>query len=190
MVNRAELPPGRQPVTLDHWREYVLEKSILPLEGGRIHLKLRNALRLKLNIDTFRFEVIDWGVSFDVTDMPGLPSLLSRRFLELFSAAENDTISPADRDAYLHISDYVDFRQFTIDRAPPRYLEGEMITTSDQVLVEWHDGRRERLPPDVARSLGDLKKGDHFSAWVKLGDEDRAQSIERVKLLPAEIREF
>ena len=51
--------------------------------------------------------------------------------------------------------------------------------------IEWHDGTVEVLPLSLSPALYPLEPGDSFSAFVKVGKENRALSIERVSLIPA-----
>lgn len=183
VADHVQLSKSRHALAIESWHEFELEQKVFEIEGGQSHIRLTRPLRLRLNLDTFIVEVIDWEVSVAATKLVELPKLIVRRFLELFSAAEVNALTSEERRAYIAISDYVDFRQLTIERAPPRYLEGEILAVQPNVVVEWHDGSTERLKDSPAKALSDLIKGDKFSAWVKLGLDNQSLSLERVKLL-------
>jgi len=185
LASNAELGHLKLATALEHWHEFIFDHNRLPLEGGRINLHLQSPIKLRLDTISFIFEVVDWGIKVDVSQVAELPALLARRFLELFSASENDALTTESRTAYIRISDYINFSQFSVDRAPARYIEGEVISSGKtEIIVEWHDGKRERLRDNIARPLSELIKGDRFSAWVKLNSENHVTNIERISLLP------
>jgi len=181
-AERAEYSGKRQP-TAEGFSTFAFEQTLIPLEGGRQILKLRRPLSLRLDGETMRFAVEDWGIELECTQLPFLPRALARRFLALFSAAEGTQMNAADEAAWLRITDYVDFQQFTIDRSAPRYMEGTLRSNASVVIVEWHDGSRETIDWGVARALSELDLGERFSAFVRLGKDDKALAIERVSLL-------
>jgi hypothetical protein len=166
----------------DFLSEFQFAQTMIPLEGGQQSLRLLKPLRLKISPD-LRFTVGDWGIEMDCLQLPELPRELGRRFLFLLSAAENEQLTEQDQADWLRISDYIDFRQFSMDRSPPRYQEGVLYSSSVKCLVVWHDGTREALPEKAARALGDINVGERFAAHVKLGKNDETIGIERVSLL-------
>jgi hypothetical protein len=173
------LKADKQPA---HLTEFEFAQTVIPLEGGQQCLRLLKSLRLTIN-ETLEFEVQDWGIKMDCLKLPELPRELARRFLFLLSAAENEQLTEKDQADWVKISDYIDFRQFSVDRSPPRYQEGLMQSNKEKVIVVWHDGTRESLPPKVARALGDINVGERFSAHVKLGKNDETIGLKRVSLL-------
>jgi hypothetical protein len=185
LANNAELRHLKLATALEHWHEFIFDHNRLPIEGGRICLHLRLPIKLRLDTTSFTFEAVDWGIKIDAAQVADLPAMLARRFLELFSASENDALTVESRAAYIRISDYINFSQFSVDRSPARYIEGEVITSGQtEIIVEWHDGEKERLRGNITRSLSELIKGDRFSAWVKLNSENHVTHIERISLLP------
>jgi hypothetical protein len=174
-----EAKAEKQPA---HLKTFRFAQTIIPFEGGTQCLRLLKPLTLKIG-EALRFKVQDWGIELDCADLPKLPREIARRFLFLLTAAENEQLNEVDQADWLRISDYVDFRQFTIDRSPPRYQEGTLLRNDVSIVVEWHDGTRETLDSRTARSLSDVNVGERFAAHVKLGKDDRSMSIERVSLL-------
>jgi hypothetical protein len=175
-----------QPLKADkqppHLTEFEFKQTIIPLEGGQQCLRLLKSLHLNID-EKFEFEVQDWGIKMDCLKLPDLPRELARRFLFLLSAAENEQLTEQDQADWVKISDYIDFRQFSIDRSPPRYQEGVLQSNKEKFIVVWHDGTREALSQKAARALGDLNAGERFSAHVKLGKNDETIGLERVSLL-------
>jgi hypothetical protein len=165
-----------------HLGEFQLAQTMIPVEGGQHCLRLLKPLTLKVS-QQLRCEVQDWGIEMDYLEVPHLPREVARRFLFLLSAAENEQLTEKDQADLVRISEYVDFRQFSVDRSPPRYQEGVMRSNKEQVIVEWLDGTRESLPCEAARALEEVNVGERFAAHVKLGKDDKTIAIERVSLL-------
>lgn len=181
-VKEAEYAGKKEP-SQEALCEFSFEQRVIPLEGGQHSLKLRKPLVLRINRDTLRFVVKDWGVELDCVELSRLPRELARRFLMLLNAAENECLGEADQADWLRISDYIDYQQFTIDRSAPRYVEGTLRRNADLVLVEWHDGKSERLDHRLGRALSELDAGERFSAFAKLGRDSKTIALERVSLL-------
>ena len=173
---------GKRAPTQEGFLVFAFEQTLIPLEGGRQALKLRKPLHLRINPDTLRFSVEDWGIEMDRLQLPQLPRAAARRFLFLLNAAENESLTETDQAAWLRISDYVDFQEFSIDRSAPRYMEGTLRSNASVVIVEWHDGSRETLDWGVAQALSEVNPGERFSAFMKLGKGDKALAVERVSL--------
>jgi hypothetical protein len=162
--------------------QFQLVQTMIPLEGGQHCLRLRKPLTLKVNRD-LRCEVQDWGIEVNYSEVPHVPREVARRFLFLLNAAENEQLKEKDQADLVRISEYIDFRQFTIDRSPPRYQEGILRSNKENVIVEWHDGTRESLRRNAGRALDEVDIGERFAAYVKLGKDDQTVAIERVSLL-------
>ena len=185
----AEYHSKKAPIEAEYGF-YIFEQKIIPLEGGRQLLRLRKPLLLKINPETLKFTVNDWGIEMDCLQLGNLPREVARQFLKFLHEAENENLSEVDQAYWLRISDYVDFQQFSIERSAPRYMEGIRQGKGDLVIVEWHDGTRETLDRSAAQALTEINPGERFSAFVKLGKNDKTISIERVSLLgPAESTE-
>lgn len=176
---------GRQTPTRDAFEKFTFEQTAVPIEGGNLTLFLTKNLILKMDFHTMRYTVLDWGIEMDCASLPQLPREISRRFLQLFNSAENDSLSENDQAAWLQVLDYVDFKQFSIDRSAPRYMEGVLLHKDDFTYVEWHDGSKQKIQTRIANALSDVNLNEHFSAFVKLGKNDEILAIERVSLLTA-----
>ena len=174
---------GRQAPSQERFQEFVFDQTIIPFEGGSRSLRLQKPLALQMDPATFRFKVKDWGIELDCFNLSQLPRELARKFLLLLSAAENERLSESDQADLLRISDYIDYKQFSIDRSLPHYAEGILRSNSNRVTVEWANGKKETLDWNVAKSLTEVDVDERFSAFVKLGKENKTLSIERVLLL-------
>lgn len=165
---------------------YKFEKELLPLEGGHLLLRLRDRLTVELDPTTMHCGVSDWNVRLPVSQVAELPQQLARQFLLLFSKADAGQMSELESNVWLKVVDQVDYRRFCIDRAAPQYLEGTIQTKQPTfVIVRWHDDTSEKIEFPVASALSVLQKGDEFGAYVKLGLDNKAMSIERLTILSA-----
>ena len=176
---RGKVKAKEQP---DFLSEFQFVQALIPLEGGQQSLRLLKPLKLKFSPER-RFTVIDWGIELDCLRLPDLPREVARRFLFLLSAAENEQLTEKDQADWVRISDYIDFRQFSVDRSPPRYQEGVLHSNQEKYIVVWPDGTQETLPQKAARALSDINVGERFAAHVKLGKNDKTIGVERVSLL-------
>jgi hypothetical protein len=174
----ARQDPGARKRTV-----YAFSRSVLPVEGGRLLLRLTQTPRVALDPVTGNCEVLNWGVEIPATQAQDLPREMARRFLELFSKADSGELDEQEQAGWLALLDQVDFQAFCVDRAAPHYMEGVLKTPSPQCRVEWHDGRSQKISITVARALALLKPGDEFGAYVKLGLDNEVLGIERLVLI-------
>lgn len=168
-------PQAMPPLT------YTLRRSILQIEPGRLHLRLRQPPEVLVHPDGVNCEVIGWGVTLPTARAEEIPVEMSRKFLDLFSKADRGLLNESEQLEWIEILDRVDYQTFCIDRAQPHYMEGEITSISTSfVWVEWHDGTREKVESPAHRALTLLRKGDAFGAYVKLGRENTTLKIENV----------
>lgn len=182
VVEDATYAGDEQP-TAANFQTFTLEQPTISIEGGNQSLRLVKPLTLQMNFETMRFKVIDWGIEMDYLDLPRLPREIARRFLILFNNANNESFTEKDQADWLHIIDYIDFTQFSIDRSVPRYMTGTLLSRGDHTFVEWHDGSHEKLHSNVASALNEVNVKEQFSAFVKLGRNNIVSAIERVSIL-------
>jgi hypothetical protein len=176
MLAADSQPPG-------NFVEYSFPQTLVPLDGGKTLLRLRSAPRLRVDNRSRQFEVQDWGIQMPCSDVHDLPRQMARRFLDLFGKSERGMLSADERGAWITVLDQIDWTQFNIDRAAPHYAEGTLLRRQPTV-VQWSDGVTEKLEPMVAPALQAFEPGELFSAFVKLGRDNKALSMERVLLIP------
>jgi hypothetical protein len=160
-----------------------LETRYLEIEGGNLLLRLTKPGRLQINYARMECDVAGWDIRVPLLEAHNLPRLMARRFLDLFSKAEEDRLSDVEAQIWLSILDQVDYTSFSIDRAAPQYMEGTLIRHTPDCRVEWHDGERDKLPPRVAGALSVLEPGEVFGAFVKLGRDNNVRGIDRISKL-------
>src|SRR5690348_4325355 len=111
---------GKHIPTFDAFENFVFEHSVIPMEGGKLSLRLSKPLTLKMDPRNLRFKVQDWGIEMDYLSLPQLPREVARRFIQLFNSAENERLTENVQADWLRVLEYVDFKQFSIDRSAPR----------------------------------------------------------------------
>jgi hypothetical protein len=112
------------------------------------------------------------------SEKPAIPL----RTLGLFRKADQRQLSEKEKLEWLEILDDMNFQTFCIDRAQPHYMEGQIASKQpDHIRVEWYDGVRDNISLLACGLLMHLKVGDEFTAWVKLGNEERALCIELIQ---------
>ncbi|PYK20737.1 MAG: hypothetical protein DME55_01360 [Verrucomicrobia bacterium] len=164
-------------------QQYVYRRKVLPIEGGRVLLRLTQNPIVEVDPSTRECEALGWDIRMPCDKVENLSKEMARRFLDLFSKADAGRLTEAERSSWLKILDHVDFVAFSIDRAAPHYLEGTLERMEPVCIVEWHDGERQRIDWQVARAFSALRAGDQFGAYVKLGKDNSVRSIERIVLL-------
>ena len=163
---------------------FSLRRSVLQIEPGQLQLRLTETPQIVVDPASLECEVVGWDVRLHASEAEKFPSAMARKFLELFSKADQGRLSESEQATWVDVLDQVDFQTFCIDRAQPHYMEG--VVTDKQpgfIRVEWHDGAREKIETPAHRPLQHLAKGDAFGAWVKLGRDNRATRIECVTMV-------
>ena len=183
----AQRPPSQliahvEPKWLER-QQYAYRRTVLPIEGGRVLLRLTQTPLVEVDPATQECEVVGWGIRMPCDKVENLPNEMAHRFLDLFSKVDAGRLTTAELPLWRQILDQVDFVAFSVDRAAPHYLEGTLERLQPVCLVEWHDGERQRIARNVARALDSLRFGDEFGAYVKLGKNNDVRSIERIVLL-------
>lgn len=171
----AKKEPGKE-----RFSAYQFEQKVFPWEGGRYRLRLLENPTLILDPATVKFRVKDWGMELNVASAVDLPRLIVRRFLNLWSHAQNDTLSDVDAQAWGKIVGIVDMQDFAQQHSDPRYVEGRLVLVRDVLRVEWHDGSLCFIPREFASCFDLLNEGEYFSAFVKFGLNNQPVSISRV----------
>jgi hypothetical protein len=177
----TQLAAAKAP-SADRRISYTLPQKLFPVDGGKTLLRLRSSPILAVDSKTLEFEIEGWGLRMRCADVHDVPRQIVRRFLYLFGRSEQRLLSNEERAAWIDILDRVDSNQFSFDRSAPHYQEG-ILLQRDPIVVEWSDGKNEKLDADVGAALTPLDPGDTFSAYVKLGRSNKSVGIERVMLI-------
>jgi hypothetical protein len=180
---RLEAAPAREirfasnPSEAPH-RTVIFDQRVFPLESG-LCLRLLEAPTVEMR--TGSISVRGWGLELPRHELLNLDRHIARQFLLLFGRAQRGVLSSDDAVVWSSIVEKVDYRQFTVERAAPRYREGVLMRHAPKCIVEWMDGGRETLAPSAAASLRSmLQPGDYFSAYGRFGARRQTASISRV----------
>lgn len=160
-----------------------LETQYLQIESGELLLRLVHPAKLEINHTTRTCKVVGWDVQVPIYESYTLPRMMGRRFLDLFSKAEEGRLGEEEEKIWIQILDQVDYTAFSIDRSPPQYMEGTLIRHTPVCRVEWHDGQIDNLSAQVATTISILDPGEEFGAFVKLGKNNHIQSIKQISKL-------
>ena len=184
-VTPRQLVAAQKPAEVSRPR-FVYRRRILPLDGGKLLLRLWTDPEVEVDPQTLQCEVVNWGVRLPHDQIHDVDRQMARQFLDLFSKAEAQRLSESETETWLRILDQVDYASFCTERAAPHYVEGTLLRKQPVWRVEWHDGDKINIPAGPAAALRVLNDGDRFGAFVKLGLDNEVKSIERVVVLPAE----
>ena len=165
---------------------YTYRKSVLPLDGGKLLLRLWESPQVQVDPQTLMCAVLEWGMSIPHGEIHDIDRRMARQFLDLFSKAEAQRLTEAESATWLRILDQVDYASFCTERAAPHYVEGTLLRKQPVWRIEWHDGEKVNISPTAATALRVLNDGDRFGAFIKLGRDNEVKTIERVVVLPAE----
>jgi hypothetical protein len=171
----ARKEPGKE-----RFSEFRFDQKVFGWEGGKFKLRLKEFLVVTLDPNTVRVRVKDWGIELNVGSAGDLPKLIVRRFLSLWSKAQNDMLSDADAECWETIVGIVDMQDFAVQQSQPRYIEGQLLSLGEVPRVKWHDGATSFIPRQFAEYFDILTEGEFFSAYVKFGRNDEPLSVERI----------
>ena len=178
----VQLPLGEKP-------KYVFRHRRIALEGGRILLRLRRNPIVEVESALALCRIINWELTIPILEIDQISRRMGRLFLELFSKSQLQQLTASEKAQWIKILDDVDFAAFSTDVAAPRYVEGKIQTKNPRVLVQWHDGEEEYIPPAVSAALDMLNSGENFGAFVKWGRDSKVETMERIIILPEEWQE-
>jgi len=187
VVDQRIVGGGGADIDASKLRTFQFPQTMFPVDGGKVLLRTYEPLKLLMDERSETFVVEGWDIRLRCDQVYELPRHVVRKFLGLLAKANARTLTTSDQVQWLSILDQVDFKQFSIDRAMPHYLEGTLISRrlGQPAMVEWADGSRTSLHARVALPLTPLEPGDDFAAYVKLGNDNEVVSIESVSMLAA-----
>jgi len=159
---------------------FQFDQKIFAWEGGRFKLRLKENPILILNPANLTVEMKDWGLELNMGSAPELPRYIVRRFLFLWSQAQNNALSETDAQSWEKILGLVDMQDFAVQQSEPRYIEGQLLAIRDVLRVQWHDGTFCYIPREFTSRFDLLNEGEFFSAFVKFGRNDEPIAIDRV----------
>src|SRR5205807_6129372 len=94
-------------------QQYVYRRTLLPIEGGRVLLRLKQNPVVEVDPLTSQCEALGWDIRMPCDKVENLPKEMARRFLYLFSKVDGGRSTQAERSSWLKILDQVDFDAFS-----------------------------------------------------------------------------
>ena len=87
------------------------------------------------------FEVVGWDIRLPYGKQGEIGREMIRKFLTLHGKAERSELTEQEEAHWARISKDVDYRRFTMDRAPSRYVTGVLVARADDSrrVARWHD---------------------------------------------------
>lgn len=154
--------------------------------GGYL-LALDQNPKLLVDARNGSFEVEGWNIRLPNYRAGEISREIIRKFLFLHGKAERRELSSAEGVEWAEIVRRVDYRKFSIETAPPVYVEGKLVGKSAVGCdIEWHDGAREVVHSAVGdASLALLNPGEWFKAYGKFGEENRLVALSQLTPIPA-----
>ena len=125
-----------------------------------------------------------WGI---ICNIDNIDKEIPRKFLELLSKSKSQILNDEEKQLWLNIVNDIDFKRFSADTSPLRYMCGVVESNKHKTIVKWDSGEKETLVGTAKESLALLKKGDRFSCWGKIGYDNQTTHIERLQLVYHEV---
>jgi hypothetical protein len=170
------------PLELEHLR-YTYPNRLIALDGGKVLLRLRDDPLIEVDPASLECSIVGWSLKIPYDEIHDISRLLARRFLQLLRRAKSQQLTEDEEYDWISILGQVDYQIFSLEREPPRYVEGKILRKTPKLRVEWHDGQTEYISSGAGAALLVLNEGESFGAFVKWG-RDGIESIERVDFLP------
>jgi hypothetical protein len=153
--------------------------------GGQ-HLVLEQNPQIAISIGRFdEFEIVGWNIRLQYGKQDQIGRALVRKFLFLFGKAERLELTEGEEAEWAGIAKRVDYKRFSVDRSPFRYVEGTLVLRDAKgSKIQWHDGTTERVSDPLATAFRVLEPGERFKGFGKFGEGNVLTSIMTVSPLP------
>jgi len=138
--------------------------------GGQ-HLILEDYPEIAVYSTQFEFEIVGWNIRLTYGEQAKIGREIIRKFLNLHAKAENSSLDEQEEAEWAEISKRVDYRRFSIERSPFRYVAGILVSRSGdtECRVEWHTGERERIVGKSALAFSIFEPGEYFRGLARFG---------------------
>jgi hypothetical protein len=165
--------------------EIELTNQLYWIEEGSLPLQAIQPIRIRYyeTPESNYLEVVGWELQIPLESSDDLPRLIPRRFLELFSKSQTQSLSESEDAAFAEICRQVDYRKFCANRRSSQYREARLVQKAPELRLELSDGSKKRLNPNLLKKLNVLNVGDYFSGHYKLNSEGEIQDVERIQFL-------
>lgn len=132
------------------------------------------------------FEIVGWNIRVPYGGQDRIGREIIRKFLSLHTKAEGSLLTEQEEAEWAEISQRVDYRRFTIDRSPFRYVSGTLVsrTAEADCRVEWHTGERERVLGKPALALSIFEPCESFTGIARFGPGNHLMEITNLSPAP------
>lgn len=153
--------------------------------GGQ-HLALEENPKIAVYPGRFEFEIVGWGLSLPYGKQNEIGREMVRKFLSLFGKAERLELTEHEEAEWATIVKQVDYKRFSIERSPHRYVEGKLLNHDERgCRIQWHDGTKERLVEPTSIPFAILEPGERFRALAKFGKDNVVCDVVGLVPMPA-----
>ena len=152
--------------------------------GGQ-HLVLDEYPQIAVYPGRFEFEVVGWQIRLPYGRQDEIGREMIRKFLRLHAKAEQLDLNEQEEAEWAEIVKHVDYRRFSVDRSPPRYVDGVLLERNEGACkVRWHDGTTERITGGPMAALSLLEPGERFVARARFGEHNILREITNLLPMP------
>ena len=121
----------------------------------------------------FEFEIVGWHIRLPYGKQDQIGREMIRKFIFLHAKAERLDLGEQEEAEWRDIAKQVDYRRFSIDRSPPKYVQGVLLDRSDMSCrVEWHDGTTDRISGAMIDALRIVNVGENFIGLARFGENN------------------
>ncbi len=121
----------------------------------------------------FEFEIVGWNIRLPYGKQDQIGREMIRKFILLHGKAERLDMNEHEEAEWRDIAKQVDYRRFSIDRSPPKYVEGLLVERSDtSCKIEWHDGAIDRISGALLDPLRIVNVGENFTGLARFGENN------------------
>ena len=165
---------------------FKLDRHYLALNGGSEPLRLLEQPEVSFDVLRQRLIVKGWGVELSVDQLAMLSREMARQFMYLWQAAEHKRLSPSESEAWSLIVRQVDMDAFHRTLEKPRYMEGQMAGSANQVYVRWPgDEGSEKLSAKHSSAFSLINPDEWFGGYFLFDEDGKVAGVERLVPIPA-----
>jgi len=152
--------------------------------GGQ-HLVLDEYPQIAVYPGRFEFEIVAWNIRLPYGRQGEIGREMIRKFLRLHAKADQLALDEHEEAEWAEIVKHVDYRRFSIDRSPPRYVDGVLLERNENACkVQWHDGATERVTGAPAAALRLLEPGERFIGLARFSENNVLREIANLAPVP------
>lgn len=152
------------------------------IEPGVV-LEALEPLKLAYRTEGDLLEVVGWGLTVTLGEGASLSWHVGRRFLELFSRAQQMLLSNEEAAIFAEICAQVDYKAFCAARRVPQWRQAWLVRLQPVCLIHYGTGRNIKLGPNAACALSLVQPGEYFGGWFSCDKEGTIESIRGVQIL-------